>query len=96
MWTLHEDCKNIVSDCWNKNFVGFPMFILSQKLKLLKQILKNWNINVFGNVRVDAEIELTSIQNQIDTSGMSDSLLDQQKLAHIKLEKDLDKEEAIR
>ncbi|MCH81555.1 hypothetical protein A2U01_0002345, partial [Trifolium medium] len=50
MWTLHPDCKNIVEDCWKTVVLGCPMFILSKKLKILKDKLKTWNKECFGNV----------------------------------------------
>jgi len=57
-WTLHNNCKQVVQDCWNENITGCHMYILSTKLKLLKNKLKLWNKEVFGNVHVlvsDAE-----------------------------------------
>ncbi|MCI01683.1 RNA-directed DNA polymerase (Reverse transcriptase), partial [Trifolium medium] len=50
MWTLHDSCKDLISNCWGTQIIGSPMFILSKKLKLLKEHLKNWNKEVFGNV----------------------------------------------
>lgn len=64
MWLLHEDCKRIVSETWNDIVVGSPMFVLSQKLKVLKLKLKDWNHNIFGNVHVlvkEAENKLADI-----------------------------------
>ncbi|MCH85515.1 RNA-directed DNA polymerase (Reverse transcriptase), partial [Trifolium medium] len=43
MWTTHPDCDKIIKDCWGKTVVGCPMYILSQKLKLVKDKLKSWN-----------------------------------------------------
>ena len=82
MWSLHEDCRNLIQQSWNTNVVGCPMFILNQKLKTLKQNLKIWNKMVFGNVNIlvkEAEQKLVSIQADIDINGVSDSLLDQTK-----------------
>jgi len=42
-WTEHPDCFNLVTQSWNTNIVGCPMFILTQKMKLLKENLKTWN-----------------------------------------------------
>jgi hypothetical protein len=50
MWISHPDCINVVKQCWNNQISGCPMFILSQKLKMLKEALKTWNKNTFGNV----------------------------------------------
>jgi len=74
------------------------MFILSQKLKHLKKNLKVSNKNVFGNIQnhvTIAEQEVQNIQAQIDTHGLTDTLLNQQKLAHINLDKALNKQEAF-
>jgi hypothetical protein len=68
MWTLHDDCKNIVAASWNEPVVGCPMFVLSQKLKSLKLKLKTWNKETFGNVHElvkNAETHLLQIQTQI-------------------------------
>lgn len=37
MWALHDECKGIVVKTWETKVVGFPMFILDIKLKLLKK-----------------------------------------------------------
>ena len=34
------------------NFRGFPSFVLVEKLKSLKGLLKRWNNEVFGNVAI--------------------------------------------
>lgn len=97
MWAMHDDCINLVQNSWNNSFFGSPMYILSQKLKHLKNNLKEWNKNVFGNIHEHvniAEQEVHHIQAQIDALGLTDSLLHQQKLAHINLDQALDKQEA--
>jgi len=50
MWVEHPDCINIVKQCWNNPIVGCPMYVLSQKLKVLKENLKSWNKNSLGNI----------------------------------------------
>jgi len=95
---MHSDCKQLVENTWNNTFFGSPMFILSQKLKLLKEKLKVWNKEVFGNVHTlvkHAEEKLSNLQLLIDTDGHTDSLFDQQKLAQIDLNKALHMEEAF-
>lgn len=98
MWVLHDDCRRIITETWNDQIIGNPMYVLSAKLKNLKYKLKDWNHNVFGNVHTivkDAENKLAAIQENIDNTGMTDSLLEQQKLAQINLENALNKEEAF-
>jgi hypothetical protein len=89
MWTLHTDCKQIISDSWNTNIVGCPMFILSSKLKILKGKLKQWNKEVFGNIHAYVEVaesKLDDIQNRINTLGHSDELMNEEKKAQTDLD----------
>jgi len=98
MWTQHPDCMQLVERIWNTVVHGTPMFILSHKLKLLKEKFKVWNKEVFGNVHnlvQNAEVKLNVIQLAIDTHGQSDFLFDQQKHAQIDLNKALDMEEVF-
>jgi len=55
MWTLHNDCKKLISDSWNTRLIGCPMHILSTKLKALKTKFKLWNKEVFGNIHSQSE-----------------------------------------
>lgn len=74
------------------------MFVLSQKLKVLKLKLKNWNKTTFGNIHNlvrNAENILVNIQNEIESNGNNEALMEQQKLAQIQLEKALQKEEDL-
>jgi hypothetical protein len=65
------------------------MFVLSKKLKLLKEKLKIWNKECFGNVHdyvVSAEQHLQLIQDQIQINGATDDLLNDELLAQKKFE----------
>jgi hypothetical protein len=98
MWSLHPDCANVIAACWNTNIAGCPMFILSKKLKLLKDKLKVWNKECFGNIHesvAEAEQKLHDIQNQIQISGSSEALLSQEKLASATLEDALSRQEVF-
>ncbi|MCH79620.1 RNA-directed DNA polymerase (Reverse transcriptase), partial [Trifolium medium] len=98
MWSLHLDCRNIIFDCWNTEIIGCPMFILSKKLKILKDKLKIWNTESFGNVHAlvnNAEHKLQHIQEQIQQNGHSDTLLADEKLASNEYEEALNKQEAF-
>ncbi|KAK2433108.1 hypothetical protein QL285_018413 [Trifolium repens] len=98
MWSLHPDCRSVVLDCWNTVVIGCPMFILSKKLKLLKDKLKIWNKDCFGNVHEFvsmSEHKLQQIQDQIQQHGHTDSLLEQEKLASKAFEEALNRQEAF-
>ncbi|XP_024630315.1 uncharacterized protein [Medicago truncatula] len=74
------------------------MFVLNQKLKNLKEALKVWNKNIFGNVhsQVDnAYKELDDIQVKIHSLGYSNVLMDQEKAAQLNLESALNIEEVF-
>jgi hypothetical protein len=65
------------------------MFILCEKLKLLKDKLKIWNKDTFGNVHdhlKKAEAKVNEIQEIINSSGHSDDLMDQEKQAQLELD----------
>ncbi|CAK8576871.1 unnamed protein product [Lathyrus sativus] len=84
MWTSHPDCIKVVEDAWKTNFVGCPMFVLAAKLKFLKEKLKVWNKECFGNVQDNvkmAELALENIQHHIDTDGHTD--INQRKMATV-------------
>ncbi|WJX17562.1 hypothetical protein P8452_07464 [Trifolium repens] len=98
MWSLHPDCASLIADCWNTNVSGCPMFILSKKLKLLKEKLKMWNKVCFGNVNESvtaAEQKLHLIQNQIQTIGPTDALLSEENSANAVLEEALSRKEVF-
>ncbi|CAK8534267.1 unnamed protein product [Lathyrus sativus] len=90
-WSMHPKCKKIMSESWNSSVIGFPIYTLNRKIKILKDNLKSWNTNTFGNIheilkRVKDNIE--AIQFPIDTSGYNDSLMNQER--HVQLELELD------
>ncbi|KAK2429733.1 hypothetical protein QL285_028147 [Trifolium repens] len=98
MWSLHDDCSRIVSDCWKSVVVGGPMYILTQKLKILKDRLRVWNKSCFGNVHANvtaAEDKLHQIQLQIQQNGHTDALLFEEKLAAKLYEDALNKQEVF-
>jgi hypothetical protein len=96
MWTLHENCRDVVASIWNQNVVGFPMYILNRKLQMLKVKLRSWNKEVFGDIHhlvKEAETKLHDIQVQLQTSGYSETNISLEKQAQKDLEIDLNKEE---
>lgn len=72
------------------------MFVLNQKLKILKSKLKDWNKHVFGNVHENvklAEMNLKLIQDNIQTFGNTENLLSAEIEAHKIFEDALAREE---
>jgi hypothetical protein len=51
MWLKADGFMGLVKQLWDSySFHGTPSFVLACKLKALKQNLKTWNAEVFGNV----------------------------------------------
>jgi hypothetical protein len=72
------------------------MFILTKKLKILKDQLKCWNKEVFGNVHAfvkEAENNLADIQSQIQLHGFTDMLRDSELRAQAKLDDALQRQD---
>ncbi|GAU46447.1 hypothetical protein TSUD_402140 [Trifolium subterraneum] len=89
MWSLHGDCKDLINASWNVPLYGSPMFILTKKLKRLKEALKVWNKNSFGNVHdhvKQAETRLQIIQDKMDSSGHTNTLMNMENQAKIDLD----------
>ncbi|XP_042485796.1 uncharacterized protein LOC122066038 [Macadamia integrifolia] len=79
--TLASNEKRKVADSWSHNICGPPSYILAQKLKRLRLIIKTWARENFPNF----EIELVRMrealdhrQAQIELQGMDDSLFGQE------------------
>ncbi|XP_026442383.1 uncharacterized protein LOC113341885 [Papaver somniferum] len=50
MWFSHQDFMRMVIESWNAPVSGSPFFIYPFNLKRLKATMKEWNLQVFGNV----------------------------------------------
>lgn len=76
MWIQHPDFLKIVEDNWNSGITGSSQFILAQNLKNMKQVLKAWNRNVFGDINLKVQAVGKNIQlcQDLLDAGPSDSL----------------------
>lgn len=98
MWSLHLDCKRLVSEVWSKPVSGCAMFVLMQKLKSLKHAFRPWNREVFGNVKhnvIKSRDALDVIQHNISNDGLSNVLKSRELEAQINLHRALAYEEAF-
>lgn len=50
---MHEGFLPLVKAVWDVDVVGCPMVRISKKLKAMKGVLRTWNIEVFGKVKVE-------------------------------------------
>uniref|UniRef100_A0A2N9J584 UBC core domain-containing protein n=1 Tax=Fagus sylvatica TaxID=28930 RepID=A0A2N9J584_FAGSY len=62
MWLKSEGFVDRVSSWWaGYEFVGTPSFVLASKLKALKEDLKHWNKETFGDVRLQRHRKMGKI-----------------------------------
>ena len=62
MWLKEEGFKDLLKGWWQGlRFSGSFSFILAEKLKALKAILKSWNKLVFGKVGVNKRLALDKV-----------------------------------
>ncbi|KAF9590944.1 hypothetical protein IFM89_000489 [Coptis chinensis] len=47
MWCSHPKFKDVVMESWQEPLSGHSLYILTQKLKRLKAVLKKWNKETF-------------------------------------------------
>jgi len=91
MWTNNADFKSLVSNAWNAQpFYGCPMYVLTQKLKNLKKIFKEWNSKTFGNIHeavVSARSKLSAIQEDISVNGMTEDRFQVELNANLEVKK---------
>ncbi|XP_026416967.1 uncharacterized protein LOC113312428 [Papaver somniferum] len=76
MWLTHPSFLQVVIDSWNEDIIGNPIFIFMNKLKRLKNILKTWNWEIFGNVqenlkKVEDKVMEETIKSDVDPANIS-------------------------
>ena len=75
MWLKVEGFVEKVQQWWNGYcFMGSPSFVLAQKLKALKEDLKKWNKEVFGDLAFKKKSllsELLGLDAKEDILGLS-------------------------
>lgn len=52
MWVERPDCRPIIKNAWNPRPVGSPSYVLSKKLKRVKEKLRIWNKDTIGNLHL--------------------------------------------
>ncbi|GKV35263.1 hypothetical protein SLEP1_g43564 [Rubroshorea leprosula] len=65
-WQHHPEFRKVVEDKWNEIVMdGFAGYKCLQKLKLLKQFLKGWNKEVFGDIKAQFQHAVNTV-TQLD------------------------------
>ena len=73
MWVNHDSFNSAVGNFWNSQLVlGHPMFVLMQKLKLLRGLLRSWSKDTFSHLDTSiavAKQDLLQFQADIENLG---------------------------
>eukprot|EP00253_Pinus_taeda_P027174 PITA_27174 len=97
-WLSHPEFKDFIQATWKKCNPTAPtkMERFQKKLKMLKEEIKQWNKNTFGNILREKEIliqEIKKIQQKIILEGRSEELAHkEQEAEHKLLDRDLQEE----
>src|ERR1044072_8256826 len=82
-WLDNSRLPQFVKENWENQFVGGKkIFVLKEKLKLMKNRLREWNKDVFGNLiekRKDLLSQLNETDSLIEEEGPSEFLSAQRK-----------------
>ncbi|XP_030441655.2 uncharacterized protein LOC115663828 [Syzygium oleosum] len=76
-WMTHPSYSDIVSQVWNSQIFGSPMFVLCRKLRLLKGRLKQLNRNSYSDISTrvaQARLDLNSTQQAISSDPFNPRL----------------------
>ena len=71
MWIQHPTFLDQVNLIWRATIHGNPQFVLHQLLKLLRQHLKSWNKNTFGDLTHNIKAAKLHLQN-LQLTGADD------------------------
>ncbi|XP_043725893.1 uncharacterized protein LOC122672496 [Telopea speciosissima] len=78
MWLSHPGFNHFVKDCWSTVYEGSPLQILFLKLKFLRDKLKVWNKEIFGNIHQNVKNcadDVSQAEVAHDLNRCNDSLL---------------------
>ncbi|KAF5187181.1 Ribonuclease h domain [Thalictrum thalictroides] len=80
MWASHPEFLPLVEASWSIYISGNPFFVLSQKLKRLKLVLKSWNKSSFGHLDTNIKSgtdSLHMLQMQLDLDPFNEALINE-------------------
>jgi hypothetical protein len=82
-WLDNKKCIELVEDFWRGHHIdGWMSFVLKEKLKLLKPILRNWHKQDFGGMETRIEelvVEIKDLDVRGELVGLSAREVDRRK-----------------
>ncbi|GKV42356.1 hypothetical protein SLEP1_g49767 [Rubroshorea leprosula] len=89
-WSKDETFLDLVREAWSVDIQGCPMFVVVQKLKLVKQKMKQLHRNRYGNLEGRIKDMVAELQNV--QASMQNALFDETLAAKVKeLQRELTK-----
>jgi len=49
-WTKHQQFKGLIEENWKVEFLGYLFLIFQAKIKKIKEVLKKWSKEAFGDI----------------------------------------------
>ncbi|XP_043696657.1 uncharacterized protein LOC122647302 [Telopea speciosissima] len=100
MWSSHPTFLPVVLEAWQKPVYAFssPLIAFSKRLKNVKAALKDWNLNIFGNITLqvpECKDRLHSIQARLQSDLHNVSLAAEEKVVSNQLSSLLASEESF-
>ncbi|XP_059071310.1 uncharacterized protein LOC131865579 [Cryptomeria japonica] len=97
MWYKDDNITNLIEQWWSESlFSGSKMFIVANKVKVIKRRLLEWNKEHFGNIfdkKLLVEKDLKDVNREVLDQGMDEPLFLKEIFSLTKYEKILAKEE---
>ena len=91
MWLQHQDFVGNVRNWWGGyDFQGSPSYILASKLKALKEDIKKWNKECFGDVRIK-KLDLMHELQMLDGKENQGLLTAEEKAYRVNTQSELEK-----
>lgn len=78
-----EDLQDKIKDWWGRPFKGSKFFQVAYKLRFVKDNLKKWNRQCFGNLfgkKEELKNNVQEIDNQIDSLPFSKELREKERI----------------
>lgn len=83
LWTTEEECREIISEAWQRSSEGSSMVKFCKKLRGCKEKLKEWHRAKFGDLRFQIAVtkdKLLEVQKQLDRGFDSDLVIYEKEL----------------
>ncbi|KAL0411746.1 UNVERIFIED_CONTAM: hypothetical protein Slati_3764300 [Sesamum latifolium] len=78
MWLKHDNFLDTVKRSWYRPIEGYGMYKLQQKIYRTKEMLKQWNRDIFGNVFTpvqQAKQNATEAEKKFDMDPSEENLI---------------------